>query len=47
MIVSIEQITLSIENNFLFEFVKNYSIALFIFVINFSFYVVLIRNDFD
>ena len=45
MVVSIEQIILSIEDNFLFEFVKDCSIALFVFVINSSFHVVLIRND--
>ena len=43
----IEYIILSLENNFLFEFFKNSLIILFIVIINFSFHVVLIRNDLD
>ena len=47
IIISIEQIILPIENDFLFEFIKNCSITLFVFVINFSFHVILTRNDFN
>ena len=41
----IEYIILSLEDNFLFEFFKNNFIILFIIIIDFSFYVILIRNN--
>lgn len=44
--ILIKNIDLFIEN-FLFELIKNCFIALFVIMINFSFHVVLTRNDFD
>ena len=47
LVILIENIVLSIDNDFLFEPIKDYSIALFIAIIDSLFYAVLIRNDFD
>ena len=45
MIVFIEYINLSFEN-YIFEFISECSIILFIVIIDFSFHAVLIYNDF-
>ena len=45
IIVLIEHISLFAENDFMFKFVINCFIALFVVVINFSFHIVLARND--
>ena len=43
----IKYIILFFEDNFLFKFVKDDFVILFIIVINFSFHVVLTRNNSD
>ena len=45
--ISIKHINLSAENNFIFESVKDCSIALFAAVVDFLFHIVLARNDSD
>ena len=42
----IEHVNLFFEN-YIFEFINEYSIVLFAIIINFSFHVILIRNDFE
>ena len=45
MMIFIKHIFLFAENNFIFEFVIRYFIALFIVIMNFLFYIILTRNN--
>ena len=43
--ILINYIDLSIENNFIFKLVANYLVVLFVFLVNFFFYIILARNN--
>ena len=47
LVISVESIVLSIDNDFLFESTKNCSVVLFIVVIDSSFYAMLVCNNSD
>ena len=45
--VLIKRILLFIENNFIYEFIENCSVILFIIIVNSFFYIILIYTAFD
>ena len=43
--ILIDYIDLSVGDNFIFKLIANYLVVLFVFLINFFFYIVLARNN--